>query len=72
MQRDFESKRRELWRWGKNSVEAQTLVPKVRTQRECLKCERDFESSGFDNRICYACKSAYSYRGAAVFLENSS
>jgi hypothetical protein len=32
-------------------------------KRKCLKCERNFKSSGPHNRVCIPCKSEECYRG---------
>jgi hypothetical protein len=38
-------------------------VPKL---RKCLRCQAEFKSEGFGERICKRCKSAKSWRSSRV------
>lgn len=38
-------------------------------ERECLKCEEEFQSEGIHNRICHECKRDEAFKGMASLDE---
>jgi len=45
----------------------ETDNPVVYSQRICLRCREEFQSSGIHNRVCSGCKSSEAWQSGALF-----